>query len=225
LAWGVRLAALAKALISSACDLDQHTRWDGPGSCCGWAWTTGNLDYAFKFVPRRSSRWASRFMLSLVRWHSRKGSCAAGSPPRTSPTQVRVHRHRRRMELARVYAGRVEWDAGRRSSWFFFFATTCGEWVFFTDAHTFHERYSFVKTAALQGFCSWVLGTKTLPSGISCRPTVKGAPHRSFPLFDLQILKSSLIITSCLGTQHACVAIILVCSELILTVDRILIVQ
>ena len=32
------------------------------------------------------------------------------------------------------------------------------EWVFYTDARTFKERYDLAASADLQGFCSWVLG-------------------------------------------------------------------
>ena len=32
------------------------------------------------------------------------------------------------------------------------------EWIFFTDEHTFRERYDLVKQDNLEGFCSWVLG-------------------------------------------------------------------
>jgi spore germination protein YaaH len=34
------------------------------------------------------------------------------------------------------------------------------EWIFFTDARTFRERYTLVKERGLHGFCSWVLGTE-----------------------------------------------------------------
>ena len=32
------------------------------------------------------------------------------------------------------------------------------EWIFFTDLHTFKDRYELVQQKKIQGFCSWVLG-------------------------------------------------------------------
>jgi spore germination protein YaaH len=34
------------------------------------------------------------------------------------------------------------------------------EWVFYTDARTFEDRYKLAQEHGLEGFCSWVLGTE-----------------------------------------------------------------
>lgn len=34
------------------------------------------------------------------------------------------------------------------------------EWIFYTDIHTFRERYALIKDRGLQGLCAWVLGTE-----------------------------------------------------------------
>src|SRR5580693_1608409 len=46
------LEALAQSVdLICLMTYDQHTRWTAPGPVAGWAWTTGNLEYALKFVP------------------------------------------------------------------------------------------------------------------------------------------------------------------------------
>src|SRR5579863_4043438 len=45
---------------------DQHTRWTTPGPVAGWAWTTGNLEYALKVVP--SSRLSLGIPLYGYHW-------------------------------------------------------------------------------------------------------------------------------------------------------------
>jgi spore germination protein YaaH len=62
------------------------------------------------------------------------------------------------LDLAKAYEGHVEWDAAERSAWFYFYRDDVREWIFFTDALTFRERYALVTERGLQGFCSWVLG-------------------------------------------------------------------
>jgi spore germination protein YaaH len=64
------------------------------------------------------------------------------------------------MDLAKAYGGHVEWDSTDRAAWFYFYRADMREWIFFTDARTFRERYTLVKERGLQGFCSWVLGTE-----------------------------------------------------------------
>ena len=57
-----------------------------------------------------------------------------------------------------AYHPKIEWDAVDRVSWFYFYRDDMREWIFFTDEHTFRERYELVRQHGLQGFCSWVLG-------------------------------------------------------------------
>jgi spore germination protein YaaH len=64
------------------------------------------------------------------------------------------------LDLAKAYSGRLEWDAVDRSAWFYFYRDDLREWIFYTDVHTFRERYALVKDRRLHGFASWVLGTE-----------------------------------------------------------------
>ncbi len=143
---------------------DQHTRWTAPGPVAGWAWTTGNLDYALKFVPRE--KLSLGIPLYGYHWFAgtpTKAPAQPGFPPTDKPNPSAEYiATDDALELARVYGGHVEWDPVDRSSWFFFYHDDLREWIFFTDAHTFRERYSLAKDRSLQGFCSWVLGTEDL---------------------------------------------------------------
>jgi spore germination protein YaaH len=139
------LSALAQSVdLICLMTYDQHTRWTAPGPVAGWAWTTGNLDYALKFVPRE--KLSLGIPLYGYHWFAGtpvKAPALAGFPPTDKPNPS---------------GGRVEWDPVDRSAWFFFYRDDLREWIFFTDARTFRERYTLVKDRGLQGFCSWVLG-------------------------------------------------------------------
>jgi spore germination protein YaaH len=157
------LAALAQSVdLICLMTYDQHTRWTAPGPVAGWAWTTGNLDYALKFVPRE--KLSLGIPLYGYHWFAGtpvKAPAQPGFPPTDKPNPSAEYiATDDAMDLARTYGGHMEWDAVDRSSWFFFYRDDLREWIFFTDAHTFRERYSLVKDRGLQGFCSWVLGTE-----------------------------------------------------------------
>ncbi len=157
------LAALAQSVdLICLMTYDQHTRWTAPGPVAGWAWTTGNLDYALKFVPREKV--SLGIPLYGYHWFAGKpvkAPAQPGFPPTDKPNPSAEYiATDDAMDLARTYGGHVEWDPVDRSSWFFFYRDDLREWIFFTDAHTFRERYALVKDRGLQGFCSWVLGTE-----------------------------------------------------------------
>jgi spore germination protein YaaH len=137
---------------------DQQTRWTPPGPVAGWAWTTGNLEYALKLVP------AQKISLGIplygYHWFAgtpTKSDDKSGDKPNPSAEYIGTDDA---LDLAKAYGGRVEWDATDRSVWFYFYRADTREWIFFTDAHTFQERYTLVKEHGLEGFCSWVLGTE-----------------------------------------------------------------
>jgi spore germination protein YaaH len=157
------LVALAQSVdLICLMTYDQHTRWTAPGPVAGWAWTTGNLDYALKFVPRE--KLSLGIPLYGYHWFAGtpvKAPAQPGFPPTDKPNPSAEYiATDDAMDLARTYGGRVEWDPLDRSSWFFFYRDDLREWIFFTDARTFRERYALVKDRGLQGFCSWVLGTE-----------------------------------------------------------------
>jgi spore germination protein YaaH len=141
---------------------DQHTRWTAPGPVAGWAWTTGNLDYALKVVPPQ--KLSLGIPLYGYHWFAGtpvKAPAQPGFPPTDKPNPSAEYiAAQDALDLGRAYGGKVEWDASDRSAWMYFYRDDMREWIFFTDARTFRERYTLVKEKGLQGFCSWVLGTE-----------------------------------------------------------------
>jgi spore germination protein YaaH len=153
------LAALAKSVdLICLMTYDQNTRWTPPGPVAGWAWTTGNLDYALKFVPKE--KLSLGIPLYGYHWFAGtpvKSDDKSGDKPNPSAEYIGTDDA---LDLAKAYGGHVEWDAADRTAWFYFYRADTREWIFFTDARTFRERYNLVKERGLQGFCSWVLGTE-----------------------------------------------------------------
>ena len=62
------------------------------------------------------------------------------------------------MQLATAYNGKVQWDEDDHTAYLWFYRDQMREWIFFTDLHTFKDRYELVQKSGIQGFCSWVLG-------------------------------------------------------------------
>ena len=137
---------------------DQHTRWTVPGPVAGWAWTVANLDYALKVVPPK--KLSLGIPLYGYHWFAGRPIKAVdrtGDKPNPSAEYISTNDA---LDLAKAYQGHVEWDSTDHSAWFYFYRDQMREWIFFTDARTFAERYRLVKERGLQGFCSWVLGTE-----------------------------------------------------------------
>jgi spore germination protein YaaH len=135
---------------------DQHTVWTVPGPVTGWNWTTANLDYALKAVP--AQKLSLGVPLYGYHWFSgtpTKPADKSGDKPNPTAEYISTEDA---LDLAKAYSGRVEWDAVDRTAWFYFYRDDFREWIFFTDARTFRERYDLVKQQGLAGFCSWVLG-------------------------------------------------------------------
>lgn len=143
---------------------DEHTRYTPPGPVAGWAWTVRNLDYALQFVP------AGKLFLGIplygTHWFAgipTLASPAAGAPPgpveKPNPAAQPISAPDA-LDLARAYGGHIEWDPQDRTSWFYFYRDGMREWVFYTDARTFRERYDLTRQRRLAGFCSWVLGAE-----------------------------------------------------------------
>lgn len=130
---------------------DEHTRYTPPGPVAGYPWTLENLDYALQFVPKEK--------LSLgipvygYRWFA--GDPGKDNRPANSAASIGA---REVKQLIETYHPQLQWDEGDRSAWFYFYRDAMREWVFYTDARTFKERFNLVADRDLQGFCSWVLG-------------------------------------------------------------------
>jgi spore germination protein YaaH len=138
---------------------DEHTRWTPPGPVAGWGWTVQNLDYALKFVP------ADKLYLGipLYGYHWFAGTPLKPTPARPveqpNPSAEYISTPDA-LDLARAYGGHSEWDPVDHSPWLYFYRDNMREWIFYTDARAFRERYDLAKQRGLAGFCSWVLGTE-----------------------------------------------------------------
>lgn len=137
---------------------DQHTLWTVPGPVAGWGWTVENLDYALKVVPPQ------KLMLGIplygYHWFAGTPTKATDKPgDKPNPTGEYISTEDA-LDLAKAYGGHPEWDSTDKSAWLYFYRDDEREWIFFTDARTFRERYALVKDRKLYGFASWVLGTE-----------------------------------------------------------------
>lgn len=137
---------------------DQHTTWTVPGPVAGWNWTVSNLDYALKVVPAHKLALG----IPLYGYHWFTGTPTKSddkSEDKPNPTANYISTDDA-LDLAKAYGGHPEWDPGDRTAWLYFYRDDEREWIFFTDARTFKERYALVKDRGLRGFASWVLGTE-----------------------------------------------------------------
>jgi len=139
---------------------DQHTTWTVPGPVAGWNWTVANLDYALKVVPPRKLALG----IPLYGYHWFTGTPIKPTPPdksgdKPNPTADYISTDDA-LDLAKAYGAHMEWDPLDRTAWLYFYRDDEREWIFYTDARTFKERYGLVKDRGLHGFASWVLGTE-----------------------------------------------------------------
>jgi spore germination protein YaaH len=153
------LAALSKSVdLICLMTYDQQTRWTMPGPVAGWQWTTENLDYALKAVPKE--KLSLGIPLYGYHWYTSAPTTdkATGEErPNLSGDYIGAPDA---VQLATAFGGKVEWDEGDHSAFFYFYRDQMREWVFYTDLRTFRDRYQLVVDQKLQGFCSWVLGTE-----------------------------------------------------------------
>jgi len=137
---------------------DQHTVWTVPGPVAGWNWTVANLDYALKGVPPQ--KLALGIPLYGYHWHTGtpiKASDKSGDKPNPTADYISTDDA---VDLAKAYKAHLEWDPVDRTAWLYFYRDDEREWIFYTDARTFQERYTLVKERGLYGFAAWVLGTE-----------------------------------------------------------------
>ena len=110
-----------------------------------------NLEYALQFVPK------DKISLGIPVYGYRWFAGDPGTEGKPSIRSVTVGGNEVH-DIMSTFHPEVEWDAVDRSSWFYFYRDATREWVFYTDARTFKERYDLAAQKAIQGFCSWVLG-------------------------------------------------------------------
>lgn len=136
---------------------DQHTRWTMPGPVGGWDWTLDNIKYALRFVPK--NKLSLGIALYGYHWYTGAPIKEKDGQEKPNPTANYID-GTDAIQLAQAYQGKIEWDPVDHSAWFYFYRDQMREWIFYTDAHTFSDRYKLLQDYGLQGFCSWVLGAE-----------------------------------------------------------------
>jgi spore germination protein YaaH len=153
------IAELAKSVdLLCLMTYDQNTRWTMPGPVAGWQWTVDNLDYALKVVPRE--KLSLGIPLYGYHWYA-GGPTVDKQTGEEKPNQQADYINALDVDqLAAAYNAKVEWDPIDHTAFFWFYRDQMREWIFYTDKHTFADRYELVKERGLEGFCSWVLGAE-----------------------------------------------------------------
>ena len=153
------IGAIAKSVdLVCLMTYDQQTRWTMPGPVAGWAWTVDNLDYALKLVPK------DKLSLGIpaygYHWYTGAPTVdktTGQEKPNLSADYISTPDA---LQLARAYQGKLQWDAEDHSAFFYFYRDQMREWVFYSDLHSFRDRYQLAADRGLEGFCSWVLGSE-----------------------------------------------------------------
>ena len=153
------LAAIAKSVdLVCLMTYDQNTRWTTPGPVAGWQWTVDNLNYALQFVPKE--KLSLGIPLYGYHWYAgapRIDKATGDEQPNQQADYIDAIDV---TQLATAYKAKIEWDTFDHTAYFWFYRDQMREWIFYTDLHTFQDRYELVKDRGLQGFCSWVLGAE-----------------------------------------------------------------
>jgi spore germination protein YaaH len=170
---GYDLKTLAKYVdLICLMTYDQHTRWTVPGPVAGWQWTLENLKYALKYVPENKLSLG----IPLYGYHWFTGDPGLGKPEQHPDPTANYISGPDALFLLHTYNGHAFWDPVDHTSFFWFYRDQTREWVFYTDQHTFADRYNLAKQYGLWGICSWVLGQedptiwKVIPSLHSVSP-------------------------------------------------------
>lgn len=135
---------------------DQHTRWTTPGPVAGWEWTNENLAYALRVVPK--SKLSLGIPLYGYHWFTGAPIHDANSDVEKPNPSADYIGTPNALQLAAAYDGKIQWDEEDHSAYFYFYRDQMREWIYFTDLHTFADRYALIQKSGIQGFCSWVLG-------------------------------------------------------------------
>lgn len=151
------LAAIARSVdLVCLMTYDQHTRWTVPGPVAGWHWTVENLNYALKVVP--PEKLSLGIPLYGYHWYTGAPTLDPHTGKYTPHPTANYISAPDALLLGKTYNGKIQWDPLDHSAFTYFYRDQMREWIFFTDAHTFEDRYKLVEQKGIQGFCSWVLG-------------------------------------------------------------------
>ncbi len=149
------LKALAQSVdLICLMTYDQHTKWTVPGPVAGWGWTKENLDYALQFVPKEKLSLG----IALYGYHWFTGDPGLGRPDQSPNPEAEYISAANTYYYRDTYNAHTEWDPIDHTAFLWFYRDQMREWIFYTDAHTFKDRYDLAQQNGLQGFCSWVLG-------------------------------------------------------------------
>ncbi len=149
------LQAIAKSVdLLCLMTYDQHTRWTTPGPVGGWQWTTENLDYALKVVPKDKLSLG----IALYGYHWYTGDPGINDKEQKPNITADYISAIDAQTLRDTYNGQQQWDPQDHTAWFFFYRDQMREWIFYTDQRGFADRYNLAKDQHLQGICAWVLG-------------------------------------------------------------------
>jgi spore germination protein YaaH len=133
---------------------DQHTHWTTPGPVGGWTWTKENLEYALQRVPKQ--KLSLGIALYGYRWYAGDpGVNEAVKKPNITADYISEPNA---VYLRDTYGGKAQWDDEEHTPWFYFYRDQMREWVFYTDARAFMDRYDLARKDGIEGVCSWVLG-------------------------------------------------------------------
>ncbi len=133
---------------------DQHTRWTMPGPVGGWLWTTMNMDYALKVVPKEKLSLG----IALYGYHWYAGDPGLGKAEKKPNPVADYISYSNAISLRESYDGQPQWDPVDHTAWFYFYRDDSREWIFLTDKQGFADRYNLAAQNHLQGICAWVLG-------------------------------------------------------------------
>ena len=133
---------------------DQHTRWTMPGPVGGWGWTTMNLEYALKVVPKEKLSLG----IALYGYHWYTGDPGLKNAEKKPNPTAEYISYANAMSLRDSYEGKQQWDPIDHTAWFYFYRDDMREWIFLTDKQGFEDRYQLALENHLQGICAWVLG-------------------------------------------------------------------
>jgi spore germination protein YaaH len=152
---GYDLKALGES-VDTLCLMtyDQHTHWTTPGPVGGWVWTKENLDYALKSVPKEKLSLG----IAVYGYHWYTGDPGLDKKDKTPNITAEYISYPNSIYLRDTYGGKTQWDEEERTPWFYFTRDQMREYVFYTNARAFMDRYDLAKQEGVFGVCSWVLG-------------------------------------------------------------------
>ena len=144
------LARLARAVdFISLMTYDEHTRHTPPGPIAGMVWMKTILAYALERMPKE--KLSLGIPLYGRRWH-------AGMRDKDPAITVTGVNGSDAAGLAAEFKTTVQWDDVDKTPWFFFYRDLLREYVFWTDARAFRERWSLSVDNQLHGISCWALG-------------------------------------------------------------------